>query len=563
MEIAGRGSVPSSALGFLIREVPIHLKGMSQSTYDHTGMWELRQVIQSNPSMSRRWYDQNSLVGDTYISSNYYHCDISGFPVSQIGDATLYLSLRQPPTDSSLIRAKQEAVAEIRSNPQLRTQLESFIEGTVAKSLLEERHDPAAEELRERIHRGYDETHEHQFNRLLKHLYFRERFGSEPDKMYYYNWIHRVYAGSYRYLHHLSNVPDIHPHTRYLGELIEHLTDFQHDKIARLIKKTIPEYQKKTEPLNFFARFTNFITLPLRERVYEFSKLNPLRAACLESHRLVNAIDSLGKIDELLALAQYADNLIPPITLPIVEAAPAHFFTAEELRNPTLATSFNSEYYLDPDSENWVSDGPDGMCQVGNDFTFGGGVSIITGPVSGGKTADAMTILQTQLLAQIGSFVPAISAHLAIADRIAYCGPANNELGDEEGRCGTEMAAIAEEWKHSSPKSLVIFDELLHATTDEERRDISGRILKAFSAMKNTTILITHDFEMAKRLRDLGLATVWRKQFKRGKPTFKIIRGISTNSQSEKVLGRYGLTEEAMAAYLEGFGQEMPDWGLE
>lgn len=77
---------------------------------------------------------------------------------------------------------------------------------------------------------------------------------------------------------------------------------------------------------------------------------------------------------------------------------------------------------------------------VGNDLSLDNEkLLLITEPNSGGKTAFCKTVLQIQLLAQIGCFVPTRAATLSVADKIFYQAPEISRLNDGEGRFGAEL----------------------------------------------------------------------------------------------------------------------------
>ncbi len=135
-----------------------------------------------------------------------------------------------------------------------------------------------------------------------------------------------------------------------------------------------------------------------------------------------------------------------------------------------------------------------------NDISLDGvKLTFITGPNGGGKTAFCKTIAQVQLLAQIGCYVPAEQAQLSVADRIFYQVPESNSLTDREGRFGTELQRTKAIFFASSPRSLVILDELAEGTTHQEKLEISHTILGGFYQVGNNTILVTHNYELAEQ----------------------------------------------------------------
>ena len=81
-------------------------------------------------------------------------------------------------------------------------------------------------------------------------------------------------------------------------------------------------------------------------------------------------------------------------------------------------------------------------------------LGFVTGPNSGGKTAFCKTLAQVQLLAQIGCYVPATDAEMAVADRIYYQAPETGSLADLEGRFGIELQRTKEIFLATTPRSL-------------------------------------------------------------------------------------------------------------
>ena len=78
---------------------------------------------------------------------------------------------------------------------------------------------------------------------------------------------------------------------------------------------------------------------------------------------------------------------------------------------------------------------------VPNDVSLddAGRLLVITGPNSGGKTAYCKTVVQIQLLGQIGCHIPAAGARLVLAEHIFYQVPDPGHLDEGMGRFGHEL----------------------------------------------------------------------------------------------------------------------------
>ena len=248
-----------------------------------------------------------------------------------------------------------------------------------------------------------------------------------------------------------------------------------------------------------------------------------------EVHRL---LDDIGRLDELLSLLAYAEGLKHPSTLPALKTAKHHAIELEGVRNPILAAE-NVDY-------------------VGNDIDLANcRLTLITGPNSGGKTAFCKTLAQSQLLAQTGAFVVAEKAAMTVADRIFHQAPEISQLADGEGRFGTELRRTKAIFMASSAKSLVIMDELSEGTTHEEKIEISMNILDGFAKKGSSTLLITHNHALVDQYAGRSEALTRQVEFAGGKPTFRLVSGISRVSHADKVAARIGFTKADIDRHLE------------
>ena len=153
-------------------------------------------------------------------------------------------------------------------------------------------------------------------------------------------------------------------------------------------------------------------------------------------------------------------------------------------------------------------------------------------------------------MAQIGCYVPAQQATLTVADRIFYQVSEVSHLNDGEGRFGTELKRTKDIFLATTPKSLVVLDELSEGTTFEEKMESSTNVLNGFYRKGNSTILITHNHQLVDQFARQRMGLPRQVEFANDAPTYKLIAGISRVSHADRVAKKIGFSKEDIDNYL-------------
>jgi DNA mismatch repair ATPase MutS len=259
----------------------------------------------------------------------------------------------------------------------------------------------------------------------------------------------------------------------------------------------------------------------------------PLRKKFKSSPELARSLDALGLIDELLAFRRYAQAFGNDVVLPEIIDNERHCLQAQQVRNPVLGKG-NSAYVPN---------------QIPIDAA-GERLLVITGPNSGGKTAYCKTVAQVQLLGQIGCYVPAEKARLVPAEHIFYQVPDPGRLDEKMGRFGHELKRTREIFFNATSRSLVVLDELGEGTTYEEKMEISEYILKGFHSLGASTLLVTHNHELCQRLHEEAMGQYLQVEFAEGKPTHRLISGVSKVSHADRVAAALGFSRDDVKKHL-------------
>jgi DNA mismatch repair protein MutS len=122
---------------------------------------------------------------------------------------------------------------------------------------------------------------------------------------------------------------------------------------------------------------------------------------------------------------------------------------------------------------------------------------LITGPNMAGKTTVMREIAIIQLLAQIGSFVPAKKAELGICDFLFSRLGASDDILKGQSTFMVEMAETAEILRHATSKSLIILDEVGRGTSTYDGLSIAWGLVEHFiTETKALTLFATHYHEL-------------------------------------------------------------------
>ena len=261
-------------------------------------------------------------------------------------------------------------------------------------------------------------------------------------------------------------------------------------EVTRAHLERVPADWERRQTLTGAERF---VTPALKQREEEvLSAEDKLKA---REHELFVALRgrAAGHVTALQAAAAAIAQLDAEAAL--AEAAARYRWTRPELED-------SDRLHLEQGRHPVVERLTPGGSFVPNDCRLDGAqrqILLLTGPNMGGKSTYLRQVALTVLLAQSGSFVPAARARIGLVDRLFTRVGAADRLGAGHSTFMVEMTETAEILRASTPRSLVLLDEVGRGTSTYDGLALAWAVtehLHAAGGPRPRTIFATHYHEL-------------------------------------------------------------------
>lgn len=126
---------------------------------------------------------------------------------------------------------------------------------------------------------------------------------------------------------------------------------------------------------------------------------------------------------------------------------------------------------------------------------------IITGPNMAGKSTYIRQVALIVIMAQMGAFIPAKSAHIGLIDKVFTRIGASDDLTRGQSTFMVEMTETAQILHNATSRSLVILDEIGRGTSTYDGISIAWAVAEYILSQENKkakTLFATHYFELTK-----------------------------------------------------------------
>jgi DNA mismatch repair protein MutS len=262
-------------------------------------------------------------------------------------------------------------------------------------------------------------------------------------------------------------------------------------------------------------------------------------AALIETVRLQHLADSLAELDVTASLAEIAATR--GYCRPQVDDSLA--FAILGGRHPVVETMVKAEGHA------FVANDAD---LSGADDIGGGKLWLVTGPNMGGKSTFLRQNALIAILAQMGSFVPADSAHIGVVDRLFSRVGASDDIAHGRSTFMVEMVETAAILNRATRRSLVVLDEIGRGTATFDGLSIAWAAVEALHETTGCRALFaTHFHELtslAKTLTRVANVTMKVREWE-GEVVFlhEVGPGAADRSYGIQVARLAGLPEPVIA----------------
>lgn len=235
-----------------------------------------------------------------------------------------------------------------------------------------------------------------------------------------------------------------------------------------------------TEELKQFEH--QVLTAEERSKALEAELYEALRAEVSSFAPYINsAAKAIARIDVLLALAIAARER--RFVRPTVDQS--DLFEVIEGRHPIIEKAIGSASFI---PNNTLLDQKQQLM-------------LITGPNMAGKSTYIRQVALIAILAQIGSYVPAKSAHLGLIDKVFSRIGASDDLARGQSTFMVEMSETANILNNATSRSLVLLDEIGRGTSTYDGISIAWAVAEYLLTTPNKqakTLFATHYWELTR-----------------------------------------------------------------
>lgn len=256
-------------------------------------------------------------------------------------------------------------------------------------------------------------------------------------------------------------------------------------EITNTHSEKVPADYKRKQTLTNAERFYTEELLELEKKVLqaqtrraelEFNYFEDLKKEILSKSQefleLAQIVSEIDAFTSLSWLALESDYIKPQLN-------DTYSITIKEGRHPVIEKVLSSRFI--PNS-----------IEIKNNECW-----LITGPNMAGKSTIMRQVALIQILAQMGSFVPATSCELPILDSIHTRIGASDNLSEGLSTFMVEMVETAEMLKEATSKSLVLLDEIGRGTATYDGLSLAEAIVEFLvNQVKSFTLFATHYHEL-------------------------------------------------------------------
>ncbi len=232
------------------------------------------------------------------------------------------------------------------------------------------------------------------------------------------------------------------------------------------------------------AREGKIFQIKSRSSQREYELFCNLRSIVGESAQEIRkSAKAIAGLDALISLAEIAatNSYCKPIVTSNCSDGVSNTMNITKCRHPVVEQMLVEKEFKSND------------INIGNNFNL----IILTGPNASGKSCYLRQIGIVQLLAQIGSWVPAQKASMTTVDRIFTRVGAVDDLAAGQSTFIVEMAETAFILNQATKNSLVLLDEIGRGTSTFDGLSIAWSVSEYLAdVIKSRTIFATHYHEL-------------------------------------------------------------------